>query len=274
MDNFIVVNTKDKNGNDLKLKVIRPNNRIAHIANMAFNRKQAELIREGGKDGRLLLRSELESELEKLGVWTREDKLRMEKIGIELRTHELLLQRGGLSLNDGRSLAIKMNELRIELFQLYNKRQQFDSSTIESVAADYRFDVMVSECVFYENDQKYFKNYDDYLDKGNDVASVDAAKQLAQMVYGYDPNFSSKFFENKWLKSAKFVDDQGRFVNKEGKFVTKDGQLINIDGKYLNENGQFVDENGNLVNDLGDFLVNDPKPFIDENGNDVIIKVD
>lgn len=243
------------------------------MCNLAYNTKIAQLIRDGSSTGdKLLLRVELEKFLAENGIWTREDKLRMEKISLDIRAHELVLKRGGLQVKEARNIAIKMGELRAELFKLYQKRQQFDSATVESIAEDYRFDVMVSECVLYsDSDKKYFKNYEDYVERGDEKAAVEAAEKLAQMVYGYDPKFRMKFFENQWLKEAGYVDDNGRYVNKDGKFVDKDGKLINIDGRYIDENGNFVDADGNQVTDLGDFVVNNPKPFISENGEEVYI---
>ena len=268
-----VIDTVDTNNQPLKLKVIKPTNRIAQGANKAYSAKLSQLLRENceGKD-RLLLRSEVDEFLIKSGVWTHKDKLQLEKLGVEIRVHELVLRQGGMDLEDARKLAIRMSELRTEMLEVLNKRQQFDSATVEAIAENYRFDFLVSECVFYsDSNKKYFVNYDDYIDRGDDVASIVVAEKLSEMIYGYDSNYQTKLFEHQWLREAGYTNQVGRYINREGQYVDKDGKLINEDGRYINEQGNLVDTEGRLVNNTGDFVIDDPKPFIDEDGKEIYI---
>jgi len=268
-----IIKTIDKNNNELELKIIKPTNRIAQKTNRMYNAKISQLIR-GGDNGcaRLLLRSEVEEYLFKTGIWTKKDALRIEELGLSIRAYELLLKRGGFSLVKAREIAIKMGEMRAEILNLLAKRQQLDSATVEAVAEDYKFNILVSECVFYVKDNsKYFKDYDDYIDRGDEVASIAAAEQLSKMLYGYDPNFAMNLFENKWLKEAGYMDDAGRYVNKIGEYVDEAGKLVNTDGRYINKDGHYIDTNGESVDLEGNFLIKDSKPFVDEDGKEVYI---
>lgn len=269
----VIVDTTDSNGKPLKLRLHHITNKIAQMANNAYNVRVSQLVKEGSDTGeRLMLRSELEGHLKKSGIWTDQDSLKVEKLSIDIRARELLLKKGGLKIEVARSIAIMMGKMRSDLLLLIAKRQQFDSATIESVAENHRFDALVVACTFnVATNEQYFKNYDDYLERGDEPAVVAVASKMAEVLYGYDPKFSQKLFENRWLKEAGYIDDNGRYVSREGKYVDEKGKLINLDGKYINDSGELIDINGNRINLFGEFLVDNPQPFVDEDGNEVYI---
>jgi len=236
-----MVYTLDNNGQELKLKVIKPTNRIAQRANMLYNAKVSELIRNNSAGlERLLLKSEVEAYLIEYGIWTKKDASRIEHLSLQIRAHELLLLKGGISLQQGRELAINMGEMRTEILKLMAKRNQLDSTTVESIAEDYKFDVLVSECTFNVNiNTKYFANYDDYVDRGDEVSSIAAAEQLSKMLYGYNPNFGIELFENKWLQKAGFMNNDGRYINRDGHLIDRKGNLVNEAGRYIDSGGEY-----------------------------------
>jgi len=254
------------NGNDICLVVMYPNHKIIQDANLQYNYKMSSLIRQAMKtDERLLMRSELESHLNKLGIWTKDDALTMEKLGLEIRACELMLKKGGLKKSEGKQLAIKMSELRNNMIKLYNKRQQYDSLTVESVAENHRFNFLASKCILIDpTNEPYFKSLDDYIDKSSEPAAIGGATILAKMLYGLQDDIKSNLFEIQWLKKAGFVDDMGRYINSKGEFTDKDGRRINEENRYINENGDLIDKNGNLIDKNGDFYIIEPKPFIDD----------
>lgn len=268
-----IIDTIDIDGQVLKLKVIKPTNKIAQQVNMLYNAKISELIRNNSAGSeRLLLRSEVENYLSKNGIWTKQDVAKVEELSLEVRAHELLLMRGGMSLEAGRKLAINMGEMRTEILKLAAKRQQLDSATIETVAEDYKFNVLVSECTFHaDTDVKYFSSHDDYIERGDEMASIAAAEQLSHMLYGYNPNFGIELFENQWLQKAGYMNDVGRYVNRDGQLIDRDGKLVDEVGRYVNNDGDFTDQHGRAVDMTGDFLVKNAMPFTDENGGEVFV---
>ena len=268
-----IINTLDADGKDLKLRVIKPTNKIAQQANMLYNAKISELIRNNGVGAaRLLLRSEIETYLAINGIWTERDVAKIEDLSLAVRAHELLLMRGGISLEKGRKLAIKMGEMRTEILALAAKRNQLDSATIETVAEDYKFNVLVSECTFHaDTNTRYFTSHDDYIERGDEVAAIAAAEQLSHMLYGYNPNFGMELFENQWLQKAGFMNDDGRYVDRSGQFIDREGKLVNEAGRYIDVKGDYTDQEGRAVNTTGDFLVKDALPFTDENGGEVFV---
>jgi len=270
------VDTINALGQPLKLDVISPNHRIAQEASMAYNLKVSHLIRQSAKGGeRLLLRSEVEDYLLSAGIWTAEDSSRLQQLSLKIRAAELTLQRGGIQLSEGRRIAIEvMSKGRAEIMELVGKRQQLDSATVESVAENYKFAILVVKCVRYAEDGKpYFKSYDDFMDRGDEQAAIDACQILAEMIYNVDKNIHNNFFENRWLKKAGFVDNRGRFVNSTGHLIDEDGRLVDEDGRFVNENDELIDLHGIRITETGDFLCMDAEPFIGDNGQKVDVIV-
>lgn len=269
-----IVKTVDRDGKPLELAVIRPGHKIAQECDMAYNLKISELIRSDTSNGqRLLLRSEVEDHLIKNGVWTHKDALTMEKLGLRIRALELMIKKGGIKLSEARKLAIEMGDLRNQILELYSKRQQLDSATVESFAENYKFGIMMTKCVVYADTGKpFFVNYDDYMEKGDQVAAMDTAKVLAGIVYGLEKNTKMSLFENKWLKEHHFIDDSGRYIDKDNSFVDQIGKKVDENGRYINEDGNYVDVNNVRLTPDGDFLIENVRPFLDDDGDPIILK--
>jgi len=269
-----IVKTVDQNGEPLELAVIRPGHKITQECDKAYNLKISELIREGTKDGqRLLLRSEVEDHLVKNGIWSAKDALEMERFGLRIRALELMIRKGGIKLSEARKLAIEMGNLRNRIIELYEKRQQLDSATVESFAENYRFGVMMVKCVVHADTGKpFFNNYDDYMERGDQVAAIDTAKILADIIYNLDKNSKMNLFENRWLKEHNFINEDGRYVDQDGRFVDQNGRRVDENGRYIDENGNFVDINNIKLTKDGDFLIENAKPFLDDNGEPITPK--
>jgi len=271
----IVVDTVDEDGNQLSLAVLRPTNKINQDAHMAYNLKLAELIRRGSQhaDQRLLMRAELEDYLQKMGIWTLEDRMQVEKLALEIRAHELMLKKGGIKMSEGRAIALQMAEKRQLIMQIHAKRQQFDSVTVESQAENFKFEFLLIRCmVAADTGKPVLKNHSEYVERQNETAVVACARVLANMVYGLETDVRNNMFEMQWLKDAGMIDDDGRYVRGDGTFTDRDGRLVNKDGRYINEDGQMVDTFGRPVDEKGNLLVDTSQPFInDDTGEEVVV---
>ncbi len=271
----VVVDTTNSDGKAVKLAVIRPTNRINQDANMAYNLKMAFLIRNGSKNNanRLLLRAELEEYLQEIGVWSVQDALDVEKLALQIRANELMLKKGGIKLSEGRTLAIQMAEKRQLIMERHARRQQFDSATVESHAENFRFEFMLVKClVFADTGLPFLKDHESYVDRQDEMAVVDGAKILANMVYGLDDNIEQNMFEMQWLKDAGMIDKEGKYVRPDGTKTDRDGRLVNGDGRYIDAGGQMIDTLGRQVDEKGNLLVDISKPFIDDDsGEDVVV---
>jgi hypothetical protein len=212
--------------------------------------------------------------LEEQGLWDSDKQRKFADLQQELLDGEKSLAKGGISLRDAKGLALKMKQIRAEIRELIGVRTSLDNHSAEGQADNARFNYLVSACVVYrENNQPYFKNLEDYMNRADDPAALAGAQKLASMIYGLDNNFEKTLPENKFLQKYKFVDDKLRLVDKQGRLVDAEGRLIDENNRYIDEQGNFVDKNGNRVDADGDYLV-DAKPFLDDDGNPVVLDED
>jgi hypothetical protein len=115
--------------------------------------------------------------------------------------------------------------------------------------------------------QPYFPSQKDYDEAGDQPWVIEAAGDLASMIYGLDPNYDNKLEENKFLKEFDFCNKDLRLVNEEGHLVDGEGRLLSEDGRYVayrTEEGRIKqDEEGRFfVNRDGDEVVE----IVDEDG--------
>lgn len=267
-DSQLVV-TKNKDGSELKLLVLNPTDRVLQDAQLVYNVKMAELIKKAATTNEsLLLKSQLDEYLEKMGVWTKSDKIDLVAKQVELRSLEGLLKKGGMKLSEGRDIAIKMRKLRSEIMHLFHKRLQFESVTIEAQADQAKFiHILVNTVIREDNKERFFKSNQDYLNREKEDSAVDVARRVAMLFFGYENKDMERLPENEWLRQYKFTNNDFRLINKEGKLVDIDGRLIDDNGRYINDGGEFVDFNGQRVDDLGNLLVEDAKPYVDDETN-------
>lgn len=255
---------KDRAGNAVTVWVKPPGHKDHEISRLAYHAKVAELIREGAdKSDRLLLRSEVEGYLRKMGLWTQEDEVQFAKTQNEIREKEVRLRKGGMKLSEARIVALKMGDLRAKLLNLYAKRAQLDSATIESVAENHRFNVLASRCIVGDDGQPYFRDVQEYLDRADEEITVKAATALARIVHGFDEKFAENLFETQWLKKYGFMNDDGRLTDRNGNLVDREGRRVNAMGRFVDEKGELIDLYGNRVDENGELII-EAQPFIDD----------
>lgn len=251
-------------GQEVEVAVVRPGNKVMQEAQLQYNLKVANLIRDGRKGDRLLLRSELEKHLEDLGVWSKEDSMQYLRIQHEISTCLLALRQGGMKLSEGRSLALHAGELRGKLLELYAKRSQLDGATIEAVAENHKFDFLVSRCVVdATTGATFFKDLEDYIARKDEPIAAKAATKLAQMLYGYNEEYVNTLPEQQWLREYGFVNTDGRLTNRKGELVDREGRRVNEDGQYIDGKGNVVNADGKPIDQEGNPVV-DTQPFVDD----------
>ena len=158
-------------------------------------------------------------------------------------------------LSDGKEWAIEMRRLRIELRELIAERISMEESTAENLADNAKFDFFVSECTYYDNGERVYKNIEDYNSKSADEIAFSAASLLGEMMYQLDTKYEQNLPENKWLKKFNLVNEELSLVNKEGDLVDTNGQKVNNLGYYVNEEGKRIDKEGNLLEEDGTYII-------------------
>jgi hypothetical protein len=256
-----------KDDKEIELAVRSPSLEDQREAQKIYNQAFTDAIK-----SKSVVRAKLDDLLEDQGLWNQEKQAKFTELQQQILDGEKRLAKGGFSLKEAKNLAIEMKRTREEIRELISVRTSLDNHSAEGQADNAKFNYLVSSCVVYkENNQKYFKNLEDYMNKSDDPAALLGAQKLANMIYGLDNNFEKNLPENKFLQRYKFVDEKLRLINKDGKLVDIDGRLIDENGRFINEKGEFVDKNGNRVDKDGEYIV-DSQPFLDDDGRPILLE--
>ena len=249
------VTAKNLLGEDVTVFVVKPDSKALSEAKMESNKAFNEALKSGA-----LLRSKIESYMVSQGLWDDEKTQKVMDINTKINDGTRKLKRGGIELEDARTLAIKIQDLRNELNDLLSKQRQLDNYSAEAQADNANFKSLTVSCVLEEEGKRIFKDIDDYESKKEEPYVFEACSKLAEIAFGLDSNWEKELPENKFLLQYGFCDENLNLVDEEGRRVSKEGKLIDENGRYINEEGQFIDYNGNLVDENGD-PIEEFKPF-------------
>ena len=274
-----VVESKDNEGNDIKVVVKKPSIKDIRDSQIEYNKSFKVAI-----DGGAILKKKLDSYLEEQDIWTSDKQERYDEVMSKISDGEDALRKGGIPLGDAKNVAVEVRRLRNEFRSLIAEKSEMDSNTAESIADNSRFNFLVVRCVRDESNQRVFSSPEDYDEKSEQPWAFEAAAQLANIIYELDPDFNKNLEENRFLYSYKFcnddlqlvnkndhpidVDDKGveRLIDDNGRFVaykTEDGQKKKNEEEqyFVNIKGEEVDKDGRLKVDFA--------PFLDEEGEAV-----
>jgi len=231
------------------VEIRKPGTKLLQMSQMQYNIKLASLIKQAAtsQESTLLSKTQLDKYLKQIGVWTEEDQMSVFRLQTEIIDLETKLKKGGIKLIDAKRIAIDTMIKRQALLTLVTKRSQYEELTIESLAEQHRFNFIMINSVFSQDNTLFYKDLCDYEDKESDEITCECAKILASWLFGYDINMEQNFTENQFLKKYKFVNDDGALVNKDG---------------------NVVDINNNIIKKDNEITV---KPFLDEEGKEVIV---
>lgn len=252
---------------EINLCVMTPTANDRKEAQKIYNTAFTEALKSGA-----VVRAKLDDILVEQGLWNDSKQIKFDTIQRQLNDCERKLEQGGIPLSAAKEVALEMRKLRAEFREVISDKTSLDTHSAEGQADSERFNYFVFACTYYADSKKrYFNNYKEYMEKGDDPVSVEAASHLANLMYGLEADYESKLPENKFLKDYKFVDEKLRFINKDGKLTDAEGRLINEDGRFIDEEGNFVDKYGNLIDEEGHYKV-EFKPFTDDDGKPIVLE--
>ena len=258
------VKSIDLEGNEKIVYIVSPNPTISCEAQMEYNRAFKDAIQSGA-----LLKQKLQSVMEEQDIWNEEKQKRYEEILNQVMERELKLKTGGIKLTEAKKIALEIRELRIEFRELIAERNSMDSMTAEGQADNARFTYLGYACLVNEEGQRVFKSFDHYQENEAQPYVVQAARELAQLLYGLDADYEKNLEENKFLQDYEFVDEELRWIDEEGRYVDIDGRLIDENGRFIDTEGNFVDRSGRPLTNEGEYKL-DFQPFLDDKGNPIV----
>jgi hypothetical protein len=267
--------TKNKAGEELDLIIKPPTNKQLLQAEKVYKRAFREALEDGA-----MLRKKLSMYMLEQGIWTDEQEKQYTKVIKDINLLDYQLNKGKtpdgkkLKLSEAKEIALSLKDKRSEFRDLITERQDMDHLTAEGQADTEKFSYLVFSCTYdYVTQKPYYTDLEDYEEKSNDPASVDAAKHVGAIVYDIDPEYENDLTENKFLRRFKFANDKNNLVDKEGNTVDRDGKPVDKDGYLLNEEGSRINindlpiledndtvEKAEFEDDLGVLTIKEAKP--------------
>lgn len=258
--------TVQLNDKKVELCIMSPNAQDRKEAQKVYNTAFSDALKSGA-----IVRAKLDDILVEQGLWNEGKQIKFDTIQQQLTDCEKKLEKGGIPLSAAKQIALEMRSLRAEFREIISDKTSLDTHSAEGQADTERFNYLVYACTYNKDGRtRYYKSYKDYQETGDDPVSVEAASQLANLMYGLEANYESSLPENKFLKEYKFVDENLRFINKDGHYTDSEGRLVNEEGRYIDAEGNFVDKYGNPIDLEGNLKV-EFQPFTDDEGKPVVL---
>ena len=251
---------------DVKVLVKKPGRREINDAQIVYNKAWRKSLENG-----VLIRAKLNQYLIDQGVWDDNKQKQYDQFVSKINEKELVLKKGGIPLKKAKSIALELKDLRVQFRSLIADRISYDSNTAEGAADNERFDYLVSVCVLDPSTKKpIFKDLEDYNEKSSETWAVKAASELANFIYGLDPNYEKNQIENTFLSKFNFTDSEGSLINKDGHLIAIDE---NGDERLINEEGDLIayDDSGQSyrINKEGERIDVVQADFLDDDGNPI-----
>ncbi|SVB81275.1 uncharacterized protein METZ01_LOCUS234129, partial [marine metagenome] len=224
-----IIESKDKDGNTVKVKLTTPTAQEYRDSQVEYNRAFRKALDSGA-----LLRQKLSDYMEEQGIWNDEKQKQNDKFVEDIQREEGFLKGGGIRLSEAKEIAIKLRRIRADFREFLGEKNALDQNSAEGQADNARFSELVRLCMINPNTQQpYFPTQKDYDESSDQPWVIEAAGELASMIYGLDPNYDNKLEENKFLKEFEFCNEDLRLVNKDGHLVDLDGRLISEEGRFI-----------------------------------------
>ena len=284
-----IVEGVDNEGNTVKTLLRQPTAQDYRDSQVQYN----EVFRKALDSG-ALLRQKLTDYMKEQGLWDDDKQKENDKFIEDISAREEALKGGGIRLSEAKKIALELRDLRAKFRDLLSEKNSLDANSAEGQADNARFSELIRVCMLDPATKNpRFPDQQAYDTQADQPWVVEAAGELAGMIYGLDPNYDNNVEENKFLKEFKFVDEELRFVNGDGHLVDMDGRLINEDGRFIayrTEEGKknqdpeqvyFVNREGEEVVAVKDsqgeeewvkISLKDRKPFLDEDDNPIEVE--
>ena len=283
-----IIEGRTKDDEVVKVLLKSPGAKEYRDSQMEYNKAFRKALDSGA-----LLRQKLSDYMEQQGIWDDEKQKKNDEFVAKIQSKEELLKGGGIRLSEAKEIALELRVLRAEFRDFLAERNTLDQNSAEGQADNARFSELVRLCMLNpKTKQPYFPTQKDYDESGDQPWVIEAASELASMIYGLDPDYDNKLTENKFLKEFDFVNKDLRLVNEAGHLVDSEGRLINEDGRFVAYKTEEAEKNQDedqvyFVNREGEEVIEvtdedgaiswvradlaERKPFLDDDGKPIII---
>lgn len=200
-----IFTSKDKEGKDVVVKFVRPNQKVLSEADFFYRQQFSRAIRNG-----IMTNAEALQIMKTQGLWTDEQEKQSSDLRKQIREVEEKFSDPSLSNEDGLKLVEEIKKLREDLSDLNNRFSSITDNTAESMASEYRTQFYAANCVVYNNTgKKVFKDLEDFLTRVNEPIAIDAYRE--SMIANFEQalgisvgsDLTADLAENKWIADRK-----------------------------------------------------------------------
>lgn len=194
---------KNKEGKELNLKIVKPTQEQIHSADLIYKKKFSQALREG-----VITRAQAEYLLKKNGII--DEQLLIKRDEMIRSLHDL--RNKLIDLDDraeGLNVVKEIGKLNQEIESINAITQEIMHETAESHADNIKVQWLLCELTLKEDGNKYFANYQAFMDSVNDVVTVEALKHMILFLNNLKPNFEMEYQENKWMLEQKILNEDG-----------------------------------------------------------------
>lgn len=276
MSDIRLVEGKDEDGNEVKVYVKKPTSVEYRDSQIEYNKTFRSALESGA-----LLKKKLVDYMKDQGIWDEKKQAEYDRLVEKIQQLEGVLDAGGIPLVEAKNTAFDLKQARGEFRLLIAERTALDSNTAEGQADNARFTSLLAQCILKEDGRnRVFADIDSYEESASQPWAVQAASELANMLYDLDPDYDKNLKENQFLVNYGFANEDLQLTNSDGhlididedgveRLIDKEGRFIKYDDDgnaiYINRKGEEVDEDGK------------PKvafqPFLDDKGKPVDVPV-
>ena len=195
----------DKNDKELKLKIVKPNQKQLSDADLRYKTKFAQALRE-----KVMTRAQAEKHIRENGFMDDDTLARRDDVARQINT-----LRDKLVTTDDRARGLdlikEINELRGELENINSLTIDIMNQTAEAYAEDFRLQWLASELVKNLDGSNYFEDYEDFVGEMNTSIALESIKQMILFLNNLKDNFEMEYDENKWLLNKNIINEDGSF---------------------------------------------------------------
>lgn len=207
--NARIFKSQDKNGNEVTLKFVRPNQATIAKGDLKFREAYSRAFRSG-----VLVNAEVMKMLRERGIWDDEKDAEVDSLRVKLAELEEKLETDHSISNEvGEDIVLEMKKIRLEIARLNSAYTSVVDNTCESIGGEARNQYFAATCVVDSKGSKVFKDMDDFLARLDEQVALDSYREAViagledQLNVELPSDLSSHYPENKWLASRKKEDE-------------------------------------------------------------------
>ncbi len=205
---FFPEQNKEKNLDEVKLAVRRPNHGEKAAADFEYNKHMNKLLK-----NEIMPRTKLEDIMKDKSIWDKEkDVKEKELVKFVSEARHVLTKKGGIKVSEAAKLAKDSIRKNFEWLELNGQKNEILNNSAENISENHRFNYLVSCCTVYNDSvgNKYFKDYEDFLRQdsfGNPVPTI-AGVKFSRLIYNMEDDFRKDWPEYQFLQPEETPENQ------------------------------------------------------------------